>query len=72
MSIGAIDYFVTDVINIAYAEVGYVWSLGPDLSLALGAQLTDQRSVGDDRLTGTGFDTWVEGRRPRCSMPAPR
>ena len=53
LSIGAIDYFVPDVINIAYAEVGYVWSLRPGLSLTLGAQFTDQRSVGDDLLTGT-------------------
>ena len=63
LSIEAIDYFVPDVINIAYADVGYVWSLGPDLSLVLGAQFTDQRSVGDDRLTGTAFDTWVGGAK---------
>ena len=36
LSIEAIDYFVPDVINIAYAEVGYVWSLSPELSLVLG------------------------------------
>ncbi len=61
LSIEAIDYFVPDVINIAYAEVGYVGSLSPELSLVLAAQLTNQRSVGDDRLTGAGFDTWVGG-----------
>jgi hypothetical protein len=37
LSIEAIDYFVSDVINIAYAEVDYVWSLGPEPSLALRA-----------------------------------
>jgi hypothetical protein len=63
LSIEAIEYFVPNVINIAYAEVGYVWSLGPDLGLAVGVQLTDQRSVGDDRLTGTAFDTWVGGAK---------
>jgi hypothetical protein len=60
-SIGAINYFVKDVINIAYAEADYVWRVGPDLTLTLGAQFTDQRSAGDDLLTGSAFDTQVGG-----------
>jgi hypothetical protein len=63
LSIEAIDYVVSDVINIAYAEVGYVWRLSTELSLVLGVQFTDQRSVGDDRLTGTAFDARVVGAK---------
>jgi hypothetical protein len=62
-SIGAINYFVKDVINIAYAETDYVWRVGPEVTLTLGAQFTDQRSVGDDLLTGAAFDTQVGGAR---------
>ena len=63
VSIEAINYFVPDVINIAYAEASYVWPLGAGVSLVLGAQFTDQRSVGDDQLTGAAFDVQVGGAK---------
>ena len=66
-SIGATNHFVNDVINIAYVEADYRWRLGPDLALTFGAQLTDQRSVGDDRLTGSTFDTQAGGARVALS-----
>ena len=62
-AIGAVDHFVTDVMNIVYVEADYSWRLGPDLGLTLGAQFTDQRSVGADRLTGSAFDTRIGGAR---------
>lgn len=63
VSIGAINYYVPDVINIAYAETEYVWRVGSDVTLTFGAQFTDQRSVGDNLLTGSAFDTQVGGAR---------
>ena len=53
-SIGAIDYFCPDTINIGYAEARAELPIGdwrPKLSL----QFTDQRSVGDNALTGESF-----------------
>jgi hypothetical protein len=63
LSIGSINYYVPDVLNIAYAETDYVWRMGADVTLTLGAQFTDQRSVGDDLLAGSAFDTQVGGAR---------
>lgn len=61
--VGAIDHLVDDVLNIAYVEVEHVWTLEADLRLRIGAQFTDQRSVGDHLLTGAPFDTQVGGAR---------
>jgi hypothetical protein len=55
------------VINIAYVEAEYRWRPGPDLALIVGAQLTDQRSVGSDLLTGSAFDTQAGGARVALS-----
>jgi len=66
-SIGAINHYVNDVINIAYAEADYVRRLGPDLKLTVGAQFTDQQSVGDDLLTGSSFHVQVGGARVALS-----
>jgi hypothetical protein len=59
VSLGAANYFVKDTLNTAYTELE--WSRGdPDgWAFRLGTQFTHQRSVGDDRLTGDSFDTWV-------------
>ena len=54
-SIGAVDYYSPDIINIFYAEARYEVPLGADLKLNLAAQITDQRSVGDKALTGSSF-----------------
>ena len=59
VSLGAANYFVKDTLNTAYTELE--WSRGdPDgWAFRAGTQFTHQRSVGDDRLTGDSFDTWV-------------
>lgn len=57
LSIGAIDYYCDDTINIGYGEAKYVQTLGEELGLLVAAQFTDQRSVGADRLTGFSFST---------------
>jgi hypothetical protein len=62
-NIGATNYFVEDTINIAYTEADFVHSFSDDLAIRMRAQFTHQRSVGDDDLTGSSFDTWVLGGR---------
>jgi outer membrane porin, OprD family len=56
-SIGAIDYYSNDIINIGYAEADYTAYSTGRFGLDLSAQFTDQRSVGDDLLTGDSFAT---------------
>lgn len=59
-SLGAIDYYSNDIINIFYTETHYAIPLSEKLRLQLAAQYTDQRSTGGDLLTGSGFsaDQW--------------
>jgi hypothetical protein len=54
-SIGAIDYYCDDVINIAYTEAKYTVPVTQQLGLLFAAQFTDQRSVGEDLLKGYSF-----------------
>jgi hypothetical protein len=61
--VGAIDHYVKDAINIFYAESEYQHPLTEEVGLKLGLQFTDQRSVGDDLITGSGFDTRVASAR---------
>jgi hypothetical protein len=56
-SIGAIDYYSNDIINIGYAEAKYTLTLTERLGILFSAQFTDQRSVGDDLLKGYSFET---------------
>ena len=56
-------YYVEDTINIAYAELDYLHNFNDDLAIRTRAQFSHQRSVGDDLLTGSSFDTWVLGGR---------
>jgi len=56
-SLGAIDYYSEDIINIGYTEAKYTVSITERVGLVLSAQFTDQRSVGDNLLTGHAFST---------------
>jgi len=56
-SFGAIDYFVKDTINIAYAKSDYLHPLGDDLALRFQGQFSHQRSVGNDELAGSPFSS---------------
>jgi hypothetical protein len=67
-AIGAIDYYSKDVINIAYTEIKYVMPLANRIRLTLGAQYADQRSVGDDLLTGKSFQTDQGGMKADLAM----
>jgi len=59
-AIGGANYFVQDVINIFYAEAYYLKTTDSGADVKLSAQVTDQRSVGDD-LLGSDFSTQVWG-----------
>lgn len=59
--IGGINHFTDDTLNIFYGEAEYTRSLGDEVAAKVGLQFTDQRSVGDHRLTGSSFDTQVFG-----------
>ena len=56
-SIGAIDYYSDDIINIFYTEGKAVFKPTKELGFLVAAQYTDQRSVGDDLLKGYDFST---------------
>lgn len=58
VSVGAINYTVPDVFNIAYAEANYAQPVTEQFRLKLQTQFTDQRDVGGDKLIGA-FDTRV-------------
>jgi hypothetical protein len=56
-SIGAIDYYSADIINIFYAEGKYSFTAGEKSKLTLSFQYSDETSVGDELLKGTSFDS---------------
>jgi hypothetical protein len=56
-SLGATEYYSADIINILYTEMTYAIPLADRMRLLLHAQYTDQRSTGDNLLTGSAFST---------------
>jgi hypothetical protein len=54
-SIGAIDYYSPDIINIGYAETKLTLPIGEDWWPKLAAQFTDQCSVGNNYLQEDSF-----------------
>jgi hypothetical protein len=54
-SIGAIDYYCPDVINVGYAEAKLGVPITEKFKPAFALQFTDQRSVGDELLFEDGF-----------------
>jgi len=54
-------YTIEDTLRIAYANVDWVNRVSKDTHYRLAAQVTNQRSAGDDRLTGDSFSTWNGG-----------
>ena len=63
VSVGAIEYYVQDIINIAYAEGKYGISLPFGVDAILALQYADQRSTGANLLTGNSFSTDQFGAR---------
>ena len=62
-SIGAIDYYSPDIINIGYAEAKLTFPINESFKPKLALQFTDQRSVGENLLQGVGFDTQQIGTK---------
>jgi len=54
-SIGAAEYYSADILNIFYAESKFAMPLSDTHKLAFAAQFSDQRSTGDNLLTGQSF-----------------
>ena len=54
-NIGAIDYYSEDIINIAYAQMGFELKLATDWRLRFAGQYVDQGSVGNNDLQGHSF-----------------
>jgi len=67
LSIGGIDYYSGDIINIAYGEAKYATTVAGGLGLNLAVQYTDQRSVGGDSLLGSSFATAQFGVKAEAS-----
>ena len=55
--VGAIHYHSPDVLDLFYTAADASWLLSDELALRLRGSYTDQRSTGDDLLTGAAFDT---------------
>jgi hypothetical protein len=60
-SIGAIEYFTPDILNIFYAEAKHVWKVTDDLGFYFSTQFSHQQSAGDNLLTGSTFYTYQVG-----------
>lgn len=60
-SLGVIDYYTADTLNILYAEAKHRWKLDEDWGLAVSAQYSDQQSVGENLLSGEPFHTGQAG-----------
>jgi hypothetical protein len=66
-TLGAIDYYSNDIINIFYTEGKDKFFVTDNLGVLLGAQFTDQRSVGDNLLNGYSFSTNQVGIKAEIS-----
>jgi hypothetical protein len=68
LSIGAIDYYSDDIINIFYSETKFSLPIVDRLNLRFGAQYTDQRSTGGNLLTGKPFSTDQYGLKVELAL----
>ncbi len=55
LSVGAVNYWSSNVINIFYTEAKYAVPIGGNAKLRFAGQYSDQQSVGEDKLTGSDF-----------------
>lgn len=56
-SLGAVNYYSDDIINIFYTESKYSFPITKELGALVAFQFADQRSVGEERLNGRSFIT---------------
>jgi len=68
LSIGAIDYYSEDIINIFYTEAKYGFPVGDSSKLTLSLQYSDETSVGDELLKGNSFDSHQWGGKAELAV----
>lgn len=66
-SLGAMDYYSDDLINIGYAEAKYTWAATRNLGFLFSAQYIDQRSVGEELLSSGSFSVNQVGMKTEAS-----
>jgi len=66
-SLGLIEYYCQDIINIVYAEGKHAFKIAEGPGLLFAAQFTQQASTGDDLLTGSSFSTFQLGLKGEVS-----
>lgn len=69
-SLGAINYYSNDIINIFYMDTSYKMVISHDNTLKLGVQYSDQRSTGSNLLIGTPFSTYLAGIKADLGLGA--
>jgi hypothetical protein len=60
-SIGGIDYYCDDIINIGYGETKFEIPISDKIRPRIAAQFVDQRSTGNDLLQGSDFSVQQYG-----------
>lgn len=65
---GAFNYVGIDFLNIFYADSDYAYKLGEELSAKSAIQFADQRSIGDDLLTGSNESVGMWGVRQQFTL----
>ncbi|RKZ48101.1 MAG: hypothetical protein DRQ58_05295, partial [Gammaproteobacteria bacterium] len=59
LDFGILNFYTFNVVNIFYSEINYTKPLKDKNALKFSAQFTDQRSVGDELLSTSPFQTQV-------------
>ena len=64
LTLGAIDYTIPDTLNTAFAELDWIFpQLACGVQLRLSGNYTDQRTIGEELMPGSPFETsQVSGR----------
>jgi hypothetical protein len=68
LSVGAIDYYSDDIINIFYTEALYAFPLAEKREFRVAAQYSDQQAVGDNLLQGGDFSADQLGLKAELSL----
>src|SRR5688572_1850373 len=68
LSVGAIDYYSDDIINILYTEALYAFPLAEKREFRVAAQYSDQQAVGDNLLQGTDFSADQLGLKAELAL----
>ena len=68
LSIGAIDYYSNDIINIFYTEAKYGFPINDSVTLQFAGQYSHQQSVGDNLLRGDDFSAYQWGLKSELAM----